>query len=77
MRVHLNLLKFPPILGKFFAPVPAFENPLKIEVRIRIIHLVRMQNFPQNYYFLPRDTHTFVRIRGNKMLVFRKILRAY
>ena len=35
-----------------------------------IIHLVRTQNFPKNYHFVPppRDTHTYeherVRIRG-------------
>ena len=25
-----------------------------------IIHLVRTQNFPKNYYFLPPDTQTFI-----------------
>ena len=30
-----------------------------------VIHLVRTQNFPKNWYFLPPDTHTYV-IRGRK-----------
>ena len=25
-----------------------------------VIHLVRAQNFPKNYYFLPPDTHRYV-----------------
>ena len=30
-------------------------------IYFRIIHLVRTQNFPKNYYFLPLNTHTHVR----------------
>ena len=31
-----------------------------------IIHLVRSQNFPKNYYFLPLDTRTNVRVSRDK-----------
>ena len=31
-------------------------------IRIGIIHLVRTENFPKNYHFLPPDTHTYVRV---------------
>ena len=31
-----------------------------------LIHLVRSQNFPKNYYFFPSDTHTFVYVPGGK-----------
>ena len=39
--------------------------------------LVRTQNFPKSYYFLPLYTHISVLIRGIKTLVFRNILRTY
>ena len=31
-----------------------------------IIHLVCTQNFPRNEYFLPPDTHTYMRVSGVK-----------
>ena len=31
-----------------------------------------MQKLPKNLHFLPPDTHTRVRIRGQEMLVFGK-----
>ena len=37
---------------------------------IGIIHLVRMQNFPENQHFLPRDTHTYVRVSKDKKCWF-------
>ena len=33
---------------------------------VGIIHLVRMQNFPKNCYFLPLDMHAYVYILGGK-----------
>ena len=38
----------------------------------RIIHLVRIQNFLSPIY-----THVHVRIKGQEMLLFRKVLRRY
>ena len=35
-------------------------------VSVGIINLVRTQNFPKNYYFLPPDTHTYVYVSGGK-----------
>ena len=40
-------------------------------MHLGIIHLVPMQNFPENYHFLLSDVR--VRIRSQEMLVFRKI----
>ena len=31
-----------------------------------IIHLVRTQDFPENFYFLPPDMHTYVCVSGGK-----------
>ena len=47
-----------------------------------MIHLVRTQNFSEILHFLPFGTHTHthtprVRIRGQKILVFWKILRTH
>ena len=42
-------------------------NILKFKkTRLRIIHLVRTQNFPKNYHFLPPDKHTYVCISGGR-----------
>ena len=35
-----------------------------------IIHLVRMQDFPKNLYFLPPDTHMCVCVSGGKKCKF-------
>ena len=47
-----------------------FDNEVSNVANRGIIHLVGTQNFPKNL-------HLGVRIRGQKMLVFRKILRRY
>ena len=31
-----------------------------------IIHLVCLQNFSKNYYFLPPEAHTYVCVSGGK-----------
>ena len=35
-----------------------------------VIHLVRTQHFPKNYYFLPSDTHTYVCCQGVRNVTF-------
>ena len=43
----------------------------------RIIHLVRIQNFPKkNYFSYALIRNVRLRIRGNEMLVLRKIFRS-
>ena len=36
------------------------------EEELRVIHLVRTQNFPKNEHFLPPDTHTYLCVSGDK-----------
>ena len=41
-----------------------------------IIHLVRAQIFPENFYFVSPDTHSYVRVSRVKN-IFSKMLRMY
>ena len=40
------------------------------KIEYGIINLVRTQNFPKNFYFLPPDTHTYVVLSGVKRYKF-------
>ena len=41
------------------------------------MHLVRTQNFPKNYYFLPSDTHTYRCVLGVRNASFTENNHTY
>ena len=43
-----------------------FDRVLSLSFRLGTIHLVRMQNFPKNWHFLPPDMHTFACVSAGK-----------
>ena len=61
-------------LASFFSLPELLFSSLKTKKKMfkwyGIVHLVHTQNFPKNYYFLPPDTRTYVRVPGVRNVSF-------
>ena len=55
--------------GEMIHQLPADKSSMESSTNLvwqGIMHLVRMQNFPKNYYFSLPDTHTYMCVSRGK-----------